>query len=450
MSKNPTIIVGGGWAGLSCAVHLAKHQHPTLCLEAGPHLGGRARTIRFGPFDVDNGQHLLIGAYQETKELLELVHNDTSPLIQAHPFEWAMQSPNSHCHLKFANAPSPWHILIGFLKAKGLNLKDKWRMAQWMRQLDQIGLYPDQPVLKTLLDAKQTKRAIDFVWSPMCLAAMTTPIETASSHLFAQVLHQALMQTPKDANWWFSAVDLGKLLPEPSALYIKAHQGEVLLNHRAIELILDHQKIIGVKTKQGSFYGSVVLATPFKVTQQLLAPIPTAKPIIHQLSNLNHEPITTVYLHYPGKQLPKPMTGLSQSVSQWVFDRSFANQKGLLAVVMSGHGEHLTLPKEQLIAKVESELNTHWPYLGHAKAVKVIHEKTGAMSAQTYCQNFRPAQLSSIPNLYLAGDYTALPYPSTLEGAVLSGKICAREILRTSNEQTNQQSFTAHPHAAQR
>lgn len=426
------IVVGGGWAGLACAAHLSQHGFKPCVLEAGPHLGGRARSIKFGPFEVDNGQHLLMGAYQSTRALLQLLHPNSKALFQIESFDWWLQSAKHSCRLKMGT--SRLSFLLGFLKAKGLSWYDKWQMVALLRKLDHIIAAPDQPVEQMLFQMRQTDNAIHMVWAPMCLAALTTPINTASSHVFAKVLSEALTQNPQAATWWFSRVDLSRLIPLPAKQLIENNGGAVYTRHRAVELIYHNGQVHGIHTNHGQFFGHVVLATPFHVTQQLLAPV--APNLAQDLSKLRYESITTIYLYYPNRHLPAPMIGLNHGLGQWVFDRSFANQPGLMAVIISGNGEHLSLEKNLLAQTIIRELDQLWGF-GMPTLYKVIHEKRGAFSAHVDCQKLRPNQITQVKGLSLAGDYTKLPYPSTLEGAVLSGTICANHLIRCQDESTN-------------
>ncbi len=426
---NRVIIVGGGWAGISCAVHLAPHKAVTL-LEAGPHLGGRARQIPFSDMHVDNGQHLLLGAYQQTRALIRLLHKQEVHLFHRQPFEWHMLGPHSRMHLKFSNLPKPWHTLLGFIKAKGLSLKDKGQIAWLLTKLDGMIKQQDISVLESLKKHKQSPKLITQLWGPMCLAALTTPIHIASSHVFAKTLKDALLQSPCDSNYWFAKVDLSELIPEPAKDFIKGYHGEIETHQRATSLILQNNQVIGVKTNKQSYHGQVVLATPFQATQQLLANVPQCDTISRNLAQLKSEPITTIYLQYDAsKQLPSPMIGLHGAISQWIFDRRFANQPGLIAVIISGHGPHITMDRHELFQRVTDEIREKWPQFDKAMTYRIIHEKRGAFSACVGSDSLRPAQLTPLKDLYLAGDFTQTPYPSTLEGAVLSGHICAQHIL---------------------
>ena len=75
-------VIGGGWAGIAAAVELtASGAHVTL-IEAGRVLGGRARSVNIDGRTLDNGQHILLGAYRETLALMRRVGADPDALFE--------------------------------------------------------------------------------------------------------------------------------------------------------------------------------------------------------------------------------------------------------------------------------------------------------------------------------------------------------------------------------
>lgn len=56
-------VIGSGWAGLAAAVEASDLGARVTLIEMAPRLGGRARSLGDGPDALDNGQHILIGAY---------------------------------------------------------------------------------------------------------------------------------------------------------------------------------------------------------------------------------------------------------------------------------------------------------------------------------------------------------------------------------------------------
>ena len=70
-------IIGGGWAGLAAAVELSAAGAEVSVFESARQLGGRARRVEIHGHTLDNGQHILVGAYRETLRLLNTVGADS-------------------------------------------------------------------------------------------------------------------------------------------------------------------------------------------------------------------------------------------------------------------------------------------------------------------------------------------------------------------------------------
>jgi uncharacterized protein with NAD-binding domain and iron-sulfur cluster len=135
-------------------------------------------------------------------------------------------------------------------------------------------------------------------------------------------------------------------------------------------------------------------------------------------------------LQYPQEvALNEPMLGLSGMTGQWIFDRRFAGQPGLMAIVISADGPHMRLDTETLAQLVSDELSEYfnWP---EPQQHLVLREKRATFSACVGVDALRPDITTPIEGLWLAGDFTRSPYPSTLEGAVRSGVQCAQAIIQ--------------------
>ncbi|TRZ65645.1 MAG: FAD-dependent oxidoreductase, partial [Rhodocyclaceae bacterium] len=187
-------IIGAGYAGMAAATELATHGISVTVFESSRVLGGRARAIETTGTTVDNGQHILIGAYRESLRLMRQVGADPQrlllrlPLTLAYPGQLRVATPR---------LPAPLHLALGLLGARGLSWSDKLAAIRFMRALKhQDFRLPDQRQdcsVSALLDThRQPDRLRTYLWEPLCVAALNTPADAASAQVFLNVLRDSL------------------------------------------------------------------------------------------------------------------------------------------------------------------------------------------------------------------------------------------------------------------
>ena len=437
-SDNPVVIVGGGWAGLSVAIQLTRHHIPVLLLESARQLGGRARSIRFGNTVVDNGQHLMIGAYQSLLTLLQDIDIDTDSVLLREPLS-LNTFHNGRPGLQFhtPRLPAPLHLLSAILLGRGLGLNDKLQALRFGHHLRTLRFSPKQDIsVQALLHSeKQTPVMIQRLWEPLCIAMLNTPIAEASARIFLRVLKDIFLQMNKHCDLLFGRVELGNLLPVPAAAWLETHGARFRLGERVTELVVnDPQKLtvrIGDREQPARH---IVLATPHIISRRLMSHHRQLKTLCGNLEQLGNEPIVTLYLQYPDSvSLPQPMVGIEEGLAQWLFDRRVCGQPGLIAVVISARGRHDELDNATLTKRVIAELASTFPGWPAPSAHLVIREKRATFSSRTGVDAIRPANATPVDGLWLAGDYTDTGLPATLESAVRSGVHCANAILETLN-----------------
>ncbi|MFP4611219.1 MAG: hydroxysqualene dehydroxylase HpnE [Thiohalophilus sp.] len=430
MKQESVIIVGAGWAGLAAAARLAALGHRPLLLESARQPGGRARKVAFAGHAVDNGQHLFIGAYHHTQQLLKEFGLPIDELFERQPLQLTLQRPDGrYLQLHAPRLPAPLHLLWSLLFARGLSSRSRWRALQfgWRLARDSGRQRHDQSVLALLHQWQQPGEMIEAFWTPLCLAIMNTPVAESSAELFVNVLRDAFLQRRQDSDLLYARRDLGRLFNEPAMQYIETHGGEVRLGRRALQLHIEQQRIQGVVTRDGEIHTrQVILAVPPRATAALCESHPELTALQQQCAAFDYEPICTVYLQYPARvRLPQPMLGLLDGLGQWVFDRRLYGQPGLLAVVISTRGKHMRLTNAQLIERIAGELQAHFPDWPPHEQATVIREKRATFASRIDINRQRPGHRTAIEGLWLAGDYTRTGYPATLEGAVRSGVQCA-------------------------
>jgi squalene-associated FAD-dependent desaturase len=432
-NQDAIIVVGGGWAGLSCAVELAVLGHAVTVLESARQLGGRARRIAFDDQAVDNGQHLLVGAYHNTLELLTRLGVNLEQTLQRQVLDLFLQQTDSQTfQLSLPHLPSPLNLLLGLLRSKGFNLRDRWHALLFGLRLFSNSLVSDDDtsVAKLLDVQKQTHNTIRALWEPICLSALNTPIEQASAQVFIRVLHDSFCRASRDSDIIIPRIDLGSLLPDTACDFVEQHDGFVHLSQRVTELRLDQRHVTGVKSEDKKYDARhVVLAIPPYACQSLLKPHAALHDIAYNMNGYDYQPICTIYLQYPPSvQTDRPIQGLLGTATQWIVDRRVSGQPGLIAAIISGPGKHMQLDNAQLATLVQDELQQNFPHWPPANSVLVIKEKRATFSCRAGINRLRPANRTPIRGLWLAGDYTNTGYPATIESAVISGQQAAHLI----------------------
>ena len=417
-------VVGAGWAGLTCAAELVAAKTPVTVFEASRQLGGRARSVEVDGHCLDNGQHLIVGAYTETQRLMRRVGAQPESLLKRAPLQ--LDYPGAF-RMKLPALPAPWHLAIGLLGASGASFGEKLSAAFFMQRLKRqhYRLMRDTTVAEWLDAQGQTGALRRFLWEPLCLAALNTAPKNASAQIFANVLRDSLGGSREATDLLLPRTDLGRIFPEQAGQFIKANGGEIHHGARITELQRDGN---GWQVA-GEHFEHVVLAVAPQHVPPLLISRPAHEPLLHQLADYEYEPIGTAYLAYPASvKLPFPMLGLCGPLGQWVFDRSeMGGPAGMMAFVLSAEGDWDSLSDDALAQKLHNELVATIGPLPSPVWHRSIRERRATFSCRPNLQ--RPGPGTAERGLWIAGDYTYSDYPATLEGAVRSGIAAARAIL---------------------
>ena len=381
---------------MAAAVTLAERGVPVTLFESTAVPGGRARRVQSQGHELDNGQHILVGAYSALFGVMRTV---------GVPQESVLRIP---LEIRYARGfyfrrlwlPEPFGLAGGLLTARGLSLSERLGAARFMARLrrERFSIKPDVSVAELLARHAQNGRAAHFLWRPLCVSALNTPPELASAQAFLTALRDTLAGEAEASDLVLPRVDLSRLFPEPAADYVRGHGGEIHLQSPVKDLGALRQ----------SFDRVIVAVGPHQL-----------KTLLPQAPEYSYQPIYTCYLQYAaGVRLPFPMMGLADGLVQWVFDRgALLGEKGRLACVISAQGDHQEMSLDQLAQRCERELAAALPKLGKPEWSRVIAEKRATVT----CAPGPKPVLPSIPGVIFAGDYTDAEYPPTLEAAVRSG-----------------------------
>ena len=429
-------VIGAGWAGLAASVALREAGAKVTVFEAGHTPGGRARRVFHDGFEspLDNGQHLLSGAYTHTLALMRRVGRNPDALLMRRSLRLA--SLDGRFRLSAPRLPAPLHMAVAILGARGLSWADRFATLRLMRGLRAMSWTPprDWTVLQLLHYHAQSDALIRQVWEPLCLAALNTPVASASAGLFARVLRDSLAGRREDSDLLLPCTDLSALWPDAAARQVTMRYGSTVRQLRPAE--------DGIDINQERFDAAVLAVPPAFAARLLDAPLRAAGAtgLLDALRAFDYLPIATLNLRLAGPwRLPEPMMMLREEparghVGQWLFDRAQLAGDALagdLAVVASAATSLADRNRQQaieaLIDQVAEQAAAHpqrLPPMPEVAAAELFIEKRATFAAVPGLT--RPLNSTPWPTLALAGDWTDTGYPGVLEGAVRSGLEAAR------------------------
>ena len=485
-------IVGAGWAGLSAAVRLKQFGHSVTVFEASDTPGGRARRVidpKLG--NIDNGQHLMLGAYTQTLALIQALNPNVPSDKLLRRSALKLDSLDGKFLMKAGNTTSALSLFCALLFAKGLGFTDKWHAITMLARLKRAAWAcpHDWSVDKLLTQYRQTPATCRWLWHPLCLSAMNTPIKEASAQVFLNVLKDSFDADPSHADLIVPRLDLSALWPDAAAAGVDMRWRHV------VRQVLAKDKDVEV---DGESFDYAVIATPPFAASRMLAAADTTvstnttsadtdfkqangvEPAMNLkrrvdlkktidlehsidiepptdrsfaldalrnlLNRFTYVPITNITL---GLAAPWDVHGqiwmldeqASQGhVGQWLFVSE--SGKELRIVISTPSDRVLNMDHATLAKLVYDQVNATNAQTGNRRAsplpplehFRVLTEKRATFACTPSLQ--RPSNQTPWPRLMLAGDWTNGPYPAVLEAAVRSGKHAAELIQACQPENT--------------
>ena len=430
MNPKPEIaVIGAGWAGLAAAAYLAPHCRLTL-FEAGKVAGGRARSVAHGQFaELDNGQHLLIGAYRAVFRLLRRVGESPDALFLREPLHWHLadgfqfRSPQK--------LPAPLHLLWAVLRGKNVDWAQKTALLRQMAALQRWHKRqpPDQSIASWLDEQRVGEDWRAQFWRPMVLGALNTPPETASLRVLCHVLADGVWASRNAGDFYMAKRNLSGTLAAPVLHYLAQHGAKYRPNCRIAQV----QAASGKVQADGQTFDAAV----FAVAPYHLAPLlpehlgDTVRQAVQQLS---YHAITTVYLRYPQPlHLPAALTGFAHRPTQWLLDRGRLQHPNEAAAIIStsdlvAESSLHTDGKPDWAATAHQDLLQLNPHLPPPEAQQTITEKRATVASTVNRRLPDMADLNAA-RIWLAGDWLHERYPATLEAAVQTGERAAQQCL---------------------
>jgi len=439
-------VIGGGLAGLSAACALADSGYRVRLIERRPYVGGRASSYEHpGTGEVvDNCQHLLLG---NCTNLIEFYNR----LGVQNRIRWFdrftfLEPGGQRTNLSPGFLPAPFHNSGSFLTAHAFSMADKLAIGRVMLAL--LRGVPEETAENFshwLAHHRQTTGAIERFWKPLMHSALNDDLDRLSVHYAGKVIRKSFMSSPRAGNMGFPTIPLSELYGH-ALEYIRARHGEIHLRSSVEGLAWDPStRRWTIRCAENAISAdAVVLALPFESMASLLPSLPPTPDgyltrLAARLEHFEHAPITGIHLWFDRTITPLAHAVLLDSTIQWMFNKTLlqpgtrANVPGdYLELVVSASKSLVAKSRQEIIDLALRELVEFFPVVREAKLLKatVIKEVRATFSVTPGLDAWRPGPETSWPGIFLAGDWTATGWPSTMEGAVRSGYLAADALMK--------------------
>jgi len=430
------LVIGGGAAGLTAALRLAQQGYRITIVERAERLGGRLAT----PDSFAAGPALpvvLMGWHQATLGLLADLGTRKKVRFGHSPgLELRLRSG------RLVTWPSPplpatSRLVLALMMFGGLSFRDRWRFVTWIERTWEndpaipadLGTHSAEAWLRSI---GQSETARTEVWTPVSEFFLGDDLATVSASGLLAALLAAFFSKRRHGHLAIPREGLDQLLIEPLQAELIRRGVTIALGRPLAAISCDAHRVTGVALQDGNrmIADWYVAAVPrHDLTPLLPERALTRFSYFHQLDQLVDSPALVVELKI-GQAMPASrLILLADRSFDWLVAKPDA-RSGVVSLVATGKPECLDWCDEEIMNRATADLHAAMPTMRDKpiQQRRLLRVPRAFLSLRPGTQAFRPLQQSPFPNLLLAGDWTDTGLPSTLDGAILSGDLCAKAI----------------------
>jgi len=427
-SQSNVAVVGGGLAGLATALAIGSTGRNVTVFESRPFLGGRATSYPLNTADedsptIDNCQHVLLRCCTNLIDFYKRL--GVEDCIHFHREVYWIEPGGRVSTMRRGLLPAPLHFTESFARLHFLSAADKISIGQGLlavqREFRRRTDLEHMTMLDWLHEKKQTQGAIERFWRQVLVSAVNEELDRMAAVHGLQVFCLGFLSRADSYEVGIPNVPLANLYsdeawtkyPQIEIVHRAAVQQLHVVNNSVSHLVVNGERV----TAEG-----YVLALPFERIAAL------APDLAIDFSRFTHSPITGIHLWFDRAITELPHATLLDRTIQWMFNKQEGRH---IQLVVSASRSLVEMKREDVIDLALRELREFFPRAAEAKLERahVVKEVRATFSAAPNLEELRPFSATSIPNLFLAGDWTRSGWPATMEGAVRSGYLAAEAVL---------------------
>lgn len=403
-------VVGAGLAGLSAAVGLAKAGRDVCLYEAAGHAGGRCRSYFDKTLDrkIDNGNHLLLSGNSSVQAYLsDIGATDrlAGPSAAEYPF-YELDSGLSWT-LRLSSGKIPWWIF-----SKRWRVPGTWP-GDYLQALRLALAGPDATVEQCLNSNSVLYRRF---WEPMAVAVLNTKASEGAAALLWTMVRETFGRGEAACRPRIARKCLEDTFVDPALKFLQENGCSVRFNQRlrSVGLNLDRAETLdfGKKQIQLDSDDRVILALP---------PLNAASLIPGLNAPLESRAIVNAHFLLPECAPEIRIIGLIGGTSQWLFVRG-----DIASVTVSAADDLIDHAPKAIAGFLWPEVRSVLGISNQAlPKYRIVKEKRATFAQTPASIRLRPSTRTAWQNIFLAGDWTDIKLPASIEGALRSGRKAA-------------------------
>ncbi|MBA5875746.1 MAG: FAD-dependent oxidoreductase [Nitrospira sp. CR1.2] len=424
------LILGGGLAGLTAALHLATSGHAVTVLEQADHVGGR---LRHAP------PPILLEAHHATWSLLNsLGHESAARQLRHTPLEF-LQATGARVQFLHLPLPSPLNTLLGTTLFQGLSMRDRWHLLSFLERT-----WEQDPPLPNDLDSRaadewltsigQSQHARHGVWNSLARLLVGAALPMVSAGLFMRTLRRCFLTGARATKLIVPPQGVDTFLLAPLKARLDALGVQFRVNAAIAQLHFAQHRVTNLELTDRSRLTAdwYIAALPHnRLTPLLPERVVTHYAYFQQLSHLSESSMLVVRLHIDRPADHTQLVLVEGKTFHWMIrhaDEARHNQASVIWASAVGEPSLLPQPQEDLIRLALDDATAAFPAEGPSPRIlnaEILRLPSAMLAARPGAQQFRPLSTSPFTNLLVAGAWTDTGWPANYESAILSGQRCA-------------------------